>query len=623
MRGKADNRGKKRQDRSAVSPGSNGKGKKDTAGAGKAATDADMSVLRERLEKLQSKTRRQERELRGLSTALEALESTGQAFAIADQKARILEASPAFRRMCRCGGDEIAGRSALDFWSDKNDKKLLDEIKRCLLRDGRWQGEVMGCREGVDAYPVWVNISPLKPGRSRTARFAASVFDLTAIKKDERRLQHMAYYDGLTSLPNRTLVTDRLKHSLSMAQRHAYLVAVIYLDLDRFKEINDTLGHNVGDQMLVETARRLKEQVRESDTVARLGGDEFLVLLPEVGSPQNAAGVAQKILETLREPFLLADHELFISASIGISLFPSDSEDADTLVMNADTAMYHAKAQGKNNYKFFTEDINKSTVQRFILETRFRRALDQLEFQLNYQPKVDMRTGKVSGVEALLRWYHPDQGNVKPSLFIPLAEETGLVLPLGEWALREACRQNRAWQVEGLRPVRISVNISARQFRKQELLELVRDTLKDTGLAPEHLMLEITETAIIDDIENTIHILKAFRQMGVGVSVDDFGTGYSSIHYLKRLPFDVLKIDKSFVQGVPHRRDDAAIVTTIVALARSLDLEVIAEGVETDAQLEFVRAAGCHAVQGFLISRPVDAAALARLVEERAAPPPP
>jgi diguanylate cyclase (GGDEF)-like protein len=377
------------------------------------------------------------------------------------------------------------------------------------------------------------------------------------------------------------------------------------LDLDRFKEVNDTLGHDMGDKLLVEAADRLTSKLRESDTVARIGGDEFVAVLPEISHPNNAAHVAQKFVKTLASPFHLDGHELYISASIGIAMFPGDGTEPDSLVKNSDTAMYHAKAQGKNNFKFFTEDINKSTVERFLLENRFRQALDKLEFHLNYQPKISMATGKITGMEALLRWYHPDQGNVKPGLFIPLAEETGLVVPLGAWALREACRQNKEWQDMGLRPLKVSVNLSPRQFREKALIGQIREVLDETDLDPKYLMIEITESTIIERMDDTLKTLKALRDMGLGVSIDDFGTGYSSLNYLHRFPLDELKIDGSFIANLSNK-ENRKVVNAIITLAKGLNHTVVAEGVETEEHLEYLRSNDCDEVQGYLFSKPLN-----------------
>jgi EAL domain-containing protein (putative c-di-GMP-specific phosphodiesterase class I) len=339
------------------------------------------------------------------------------------------------------------------------------------------------------------------------------------------------------------------------------------------------------------------------------------VILPEIGSANDAAHIAQKFLNILSAPFLLSGNELFISASIGISMFPNDSDDPDKLVKKADTAMYHAKAQGKNNFKFFTEDINKSTVERFILETQFRQALDKLEFHMNYQPKVDIRSGIITGTEALLRWYHPEQGNVKPGLFIPLAEETGFVVQLGEWALRESCRQNKEWQDKGLRPLRVSVNLSPRQFKKRDLLEMVKGVLDETGLDPQYLMLEITESTIMENIEETIGTMNSFRDLGVGISIDDFGTGYSSLNYLNRFSVDELKVDQTFISQLSDA-DNCKVVNAVIALAHELNHKVVAEGVETDEQLEFLRSNNCDEVQGYFFSKPLSAKDFHALLSE-------
>ncbi len=544
------------------------------------------------------------KELAHLRHVVDTYQSIGQAFVSIDPKGAILDVNDPFIKISGCRKEELLGKSIFDLSSEENPENMHRKIIRALLKEGYWQGEVFGKRHNGDAFPAWLSIKAGGKRGNIVLSYSAVVIDITAIKENQKHLEKMAHYDVLTNLPNRSLMYDRLNHTVSLAKRHNYHVAVLLLDLDRFKEVNDSLGHHIGDLLLVEVAERLMLTVRESDTVARMGGDEFLVLLPEVGSSNNAAAIAQKFIDFLAKPFFLEEHEIYISASIGITIFPIDGDDTDVLIKHADTAMYHAKAQGKNNYKFFTEDINKSTVARFTLETRFRRALDKLEFHLNYQPKVDIDTRKMLGMEALLRWYHPDQGSVMPSLFIPLAEETGLVFQLGEWALREACRQNKEWQDQGLRPVRVSVNISPRQFKKQDFMEIVQEVLEDTGLDPSLLMLEITESTVIDNVEDTIRMLHELRKMGVGVSIDDFGTGYSSLNYLNRFAIDELKIDRSFITDI-SKDENQKVVNAIISLAKNLNFKIVAEGVETKEQLEFLENTDCNEIQGYYFSKPM------------------
>jgi len=418
----------------------------------------------------------------------------------------------------------------------------------------------------------------------------------------------------LTGLLNRHSFKDLLTQSVALAQRHGRYVATLFLDLDRFKRINDTLGYNVGDLLLQGVADRIQECVRKSDRaarnacelgacrVSRLGGDEFTILLPEIRQVQDAALVARRILETISRPFLLAGHGIFINGSMGITVYPLDGEDADTLLKNADSAMYSAKEQGRNNFQFYSESMNASSYKRLALETSLRKALDREEFRAFYQPQIDIASGKITGMEALIRWKHPEIGLVPPNDFIPLAEETGLIVSIGEWVLSAACIHNKALQDMGLPPKRVAVNISSFQFRRESLVNTVKKALKISGLDPCYLELELTESAIMKNMEESSGILHELKSMGLRVAIDDFGTGYSSLAYLKRFPLDILKIDRSFIMNIPEDQDNAAIATAIIAMAHSLNLEVIAEGVESREQYAFLRELGCDGVQGFLFS---------------------
>ena len=541
------------------------------------------------------------------------VDTNALAIIVADTKLNMIYVNEAFQKMSGYCRDEVLGKNPRMLYSERNDPDLFKTLKKDLQND-YWQGEVWGVRKGGEECPAWTYIHAIKDNAGKVTHYAATLFDLTLFKQNEQRLEHMAHYDILTNLPNRSLMFDRLNQAIRSAKRHRNTVAVMLLDVDRFKEVNDTLGHHIGDQLLVQTAVRLIGCVRETDTVARMGGDEFLAILPEIGSASNVVHMAEKFIEALSTPFKIEEHEVFVSGSVGMTMYPNDSEDAHMLVKNADTAMYHAKAQGKNNFKFFTEEINKSTIERFRLESRFRRALEKLEFQLNYQPKVDIRSGKIAGMEALLRWFHPDQGHVNPALFIPLAEETGLEVQLGEWALKEACRQNKEWQEEGLPPLRVSVNLSARHFHKKDLPDIVGGILEETGLAPEHLMLEITEGTIIEKVEETVETLKKFKTMRIGVSIDDFGTGYSSLNYLNRFSIDELKIDKTFVSDILNEHDSRKVITAIIALAHNLNLRVVAEGVETKEQFDFLKGRDCDEIQGYYLSRPLSSEAFRSLI---------
>ncbi|MGE5027472.1 MAG: putative bifunctional diguanylate cyclase/phosphodiesterase [Betaproteobacteria bacterium] len=434
-------------------------------------------------------------------------------------------------------------------------------------------------------------------------------------KVAEQHLAQVTNYDTLTGLPNRSLFRDRLDHAMSRSARNSEMVAVMLLDIDNFKSINDTLGHDLGDQLLQETSERLQHCVLEDDTLARLGGDEFAIILEGLAEIDEVAQVAQKILDDFVRPFALSGHEIYVTPSLGVTIYPLDGEDSESLIKNADTAMYRAKEHGRNNYRFYTADMNKLAVERFALEGKLRRALERGEFVLHYQPQVDIRSGRVVGVEALLRWNHPERGLVPPNEFIPLLEENHLIVSVGEWVLRTACAQSRAWQEAGLPPLRMGVNLSARQFRQENLVEMVEAILLETRISPKLLELELTEGMLMESTKATSATLDRLKENGVQIAIDDFGTGYSSLSYLKRFPIDRLKIDRSFVRDVIADANDAAIVVAIISLGRSLGLNVIAEGVEAKDQLDFLDVQKCDEYQGYHFSRPLPAEEIARLFE--------
>jgi diguanylate cyclase (GGDEF)-like protein len=440
-------------------------------------------------------------------------------------------------------------------------------------------------------------------------------------KRAEERILRMAYYDTLTNLPNRALFQDRLKQMLAHAERYKEKTAILFLDLDNFKRINDTLDHRMGDLLLKGVAKRLSNYIRVADTVARqeietspstvarLGGDEFIILLSEINSMEDAARVAQRILNLISQPFRLNGYEVFITASIGIAIFPFDGEDIDTLLRNADTAMYYAKEQGKNNFQFYKQSMSAAAIERLDLENSLRKAVERGEFTLYYQPRMNIHTGKIVGMEALLRWNHPEKGLIYPSEFISVAEETGLILPIGEWVLKTACTQNRYWQRLSSSRIKIavSVNISGFQLRQESFFKIISKVLDDSGLDPQYLELELTENVLMKNVENTISTLYRLKSMGIQLSIDDFGTGYSSFNYLRRFPVDLIKIDQTFIKDITKNDGDAAIVKAMIAMAHTLKLKVIAEGVETAQQLAFLHEEGCDEVQGYILSAPLPA----------------
>ena len=438
-------------------------------------------------------------------------------------------------------------------------------------------------------------------------------------QEGERRIEYLAYYNVLTGLPNRTLLLDRVTQAVQTAARNKWYVALLYLDLDQFKTVNDSLGHNFGDLLLKAVAQRLRALVRSEDTVAHIGGDEFVVVLPNLKDHIHSSVVAQKILEEIRLPYLIEHQELHVTASIGISICPNDGSDGLTLLRTADTAMYQAKASGRHAYAFFAAEMTARAQETLRVSNDLRRAIERKEFILHYQPQIDLASGRIVGAEALIRWQHPEWGLVFPGKFIGVAEDTGLIQPMGDWVLREACRQNKAWQVAGLPHIDIAVNLSAKQFDHNQIAHLTTEVLKESGLDAKYLELEVTESIIMQNVEQAISVMNMLKTIGVKLSIDDFGTGYSSLSYLKRFPLDKLKIDQSFVRDIEVDADDAAIVTAIIGLAKSLNLRVIAEGVEKKMQLDFLRKGDCDEMQGYFFSKPIPAADFEALLRKHGA----
>ncbi|PHN63332.1 diguanylate phosphodiesterase [Pseudomonas sp. ICMP 8385] len=555
-----------------------------------------------------SQQRRAEKDLRMAATVFEHSTS---AILITDPAGYIVQANEAFSRVSGYAVADVLDQLPNMLTVDEQQEAHLRYVLKQLHQHSTWEGEVWLKRRSGEHYPAWVGITAVLDDEGDLASYVCFFSDISERKASEQRIHRLAYYDALTHLPNRTLFQDRLHTALQSAERQKSWVVLMFLDLDRFKPINDSLGHAAGDRMLKEMATRLLGCVAEDDTVARMGGDEFTLLLqPRVSREMalnRAIHVAEQILASLVRPFVLEGREFFVTASIGIALSPQDGNELSQLMKNADTAMYHAKERGKNNFQFYQADMNASALERLELESDLRHALDQNEFVLYYQPQFSGDGKRLTGAEALLRWRHPRRGLVPPGDFIPVLEELGLVVDVGDWVIDEACRQLKTWHQNKVRVPKVSVNISARQFSDGQLGTRIATILKETGLPPACLELELTESILMREVNEALQILASLKNLGLSIAVDDFGTGYSSLNYLKQFPIDVLKIDRTFVDGLPSGEQDAQIARAIIAMAHSLNLAVIAEGVETHEQLDFLREHGCDEVQGYLFGRPMPA----------------
>ena len=539
-----------------------------------------------------------------------AIESTGEGIMISDAVVAdhpALYVNPAFGRITGYAPDEVIGRNGRMFLGDDLSDPGVEALRHFLRmqQDGT---VVLRCYR-KDGTPFWneLSVSPVRDDAGRVTHTISVFKDISERKQQEEELIRSVHHDALTGLANRTLLYDRLDQAISFAHRHGRQICVLFLDIDNFKLINDSLGHNVGDLLLVETARRLGTCLRDGDTVARLGGDEFVLLLADMEREEDVALIADRVLSAMVRPFVHSEGELYVSASVGAAFYPRDGTDGEALVKHADIAMYRAKDQGRNNFQVFTAEMQARIDQRLTLETHLRKALERDELELFYQPQLSLETGRIVGAEALIRWRHAEFGLVSPAQFIPLAEETGLVVPIGEWVIDAACAQLAAWQADGLRPPRVAVNLSARQFRQKNLARIVDQSLRLHQIGPRQFELEMTESMVMQDPEQTIQILRQLKELGVSLSLDDFGTGYSSLSHLRRFPIDVLKVDQSFVRDVTTNADDAAIAASIIALAHSLQLSVVAEGVETQAQLHYLKRQRCDVMQGYYFARPMPA----------------
>ena len=524
---------------------------------------------------------------------------------VTDEAFAIISANPSASAMTGYPLEQLPNAQVFNF-IDSTASWQQHELHTALKLHRAWRGEISIRRHNGSTFPASLRIKQVEDQISGLAHRYIWIFaDITERKESEARMQHIAQHDPLTGLPNRLALLTRLGQLLPEARRHSWRIGIMFIDLDRFKTINDTLGHQVGDQLLREVATRLSTVTRETDFVARLGGDEFVIVLPGIASPADAALVASKVVNSLSTPIMAEEHELHTSPSIGISLFPDDGGDSHDVLKNADTAMYHAKSAGRNNYQFFAPNMNQVALERMDIERKLRRAISNQEFALQFQPQFDTASGMPTGVEALLRWHHPVDGVIAPDRFIPIAEETGLIVEIGDWVLHTACREVKRWIDHGLAPLRIAINVSARQLRRRDFCEIVAGVLAESGLPPELLELEITESSVMENPEDATLILTRLGRMGINLAIDDFGTGYSSLAYLKLFPIDRLKIDRSFVRDIEQDLNDRAIAFGTIALAHSLGLKVIAEGVETDDQLELLRSNGCDEVQGYLFSKPL------------------
>jgi diguanylate cyclase (GGDEF)-like protein/PAS domain S-box-containing protein len=548
------------------------------------------------------------------------LNSIGDAVISTDASGRVTYLNSVAEALTGWSKDEAAGHQFEEILRivDATSREASPNPLELAIRENKTVALPPNCilirRDGVEA-AIEDSTAPIHDRRGAVIGAVMVFHDVSVARAMSLKMSYLAQHDSLTDLPNRILLNDRLNEAIALSSRHHRMLAVLFLDIDRFKYINDSLGHVVGDRLLQSVARRLFTCVRSSDTVSRLGGDEFVVLLWEVRHSQDAAVTAHKILQAVREPHEINQHELHVTASIGIVTYPDDGADVETLMKKADFAMYHAKDSGRDNFQFFKSEMNIRAIERRSLEDHLRYAIERDEFLLHYQPKIDLATGDITGIEALLRWRHPELGLVAPGQFIAIAEESGLIVPIGRWVLRAACRQARQWQIEGSSPVCIAVNISAGELRAPGFAAGVREILAETGLPPRCLELELTETVLIDDSRSISDVLRELKEIGVLLALDDFGTGYSSLSYLKRFPIDTLKIDRSFVHDLTTDKDDAGIVTAVIGMGKNLHMRVVAEGVETREQLALLQEHGCPQGQGYFFSRPLPAEECRQLLE--------
>jgi diguanylate cyclase (GGDEF)-like protein/PAS domain S-box-containing protein len=545
-------------------------------------------------------------------------EGSNEAIMITDADFKVVSVNQAYQTIMGFTEAEVVGTDSQAVGIKFNTYSFFRNLVSVLNETGHWQGELNNQRKNGEIFPSWYSISLLNNAHGKPENYVAIFNDITEYKNSRAQIDFLAHHDNLTGLPNRVLLNDRLEMAINAGTRQGEKVGVLFLDLDRFKNVNDSLGHSVGDQLLIETAKRLSATIRTGDTVSRLGGDEFVVLFPKIKDEASLADLTIKLRDILQFPYNVGGISLHVTPSIGIAIFPDDGDTVNTLIKNADAAMYLAKEKGRNNYQFYTPLLNSRTLDRLKLESDLRLALEQNSFELHYQPQVFANSGKLWGAEALVRWRHSERGLVSPADFIPLAEETGLIIPLGEWVFEQAARQVTAWRKQGMPNLVVSVNISAVQFRKDDFVDSIKTILEEEGAVANSLELELTESILMHDMESSIQTLNDLRELGFRIAIDDFGTGFSSLNYLRRLPVNVLKIDQSFVREMVIEKASLAIVESIISLAHSLGKETIAEGVETQAELDILTQRNCRLIQGYYFSKPLPAPMFEAWVNSRA-----
>jgi len=546
-----------------------------------------------------------------------ALEQTADLVMITDKQGVVEYVNPAFEETTGFSRQEIIGKTPRILRSGKHDQDFYQRLWDTILRGEVFNEVLINARKDGSIYYEEKTISPIKDNGGVISHFVSTGKNISERMRVQERLHYMAHHDSLTKLPNRNLFMDRLRQAMARARWHKRLIAVMFLDLDHFKSINDSLGHIIGDQLLIQLTQRFSSGVRAGDTIARLGGDEFAILLDDIASEKDISQLAKKLLDTMISPFAIQGHELFMTASIGVSIFPNDAEDPETLLRNADVAMYRAKDMGRNNYQFYSNEMSARAFERLTMENSLRHALKREEFFLLYQPQVEIRSRRIVGVEALLRWQHPELGLVLPSDFIPLLEETGFIVEVGDWVLHHALKQAVNWHHAGFDFLKVSINLSSRQFNNPDFISMLQSLVMNAGLEPQNIELELTESMLMRSASKTISALNSISQFGISIAVDDFGTGYSSLNYLRRFPISTLKIDSSFIRDVIKDEDDRAIATAIIVMAQCLNLIVIAEGVETEEQSAFLQSLDCSQIQGNIFSPPVSADEISRMLNEQ------